>query len=197
MKDKLSPEVTELGKEIIPSELIGKNAAYQILRQPKRVAYPNGDEARYSDDYLLTVNRVYPFNEVIGSHAEGISQGEWKDLNKFTMGSPLQSSEGEHVLNSVLYTSAHAKLWQPKIIDVGKLTDTNIRTAEEYLDNIRRISPSYDKGRIDGGTIFGISVAQRAGFVLVAGHENKVIVTPSQRFIEYCIVQNRQSPTAS
>ena len=46
-------ELTKLGKEIIPVELVGQNASYGILKQPVKPAYPKGNEVRYSDDYIL------------------------------------------------------------------------------------------------------------------------------------------------
>ncbi|MBI4452232.1 hypothetical protein HY637_02285 [Candidatus Woesearchaeota archaeon] len=128
-------------------------------------------------------------DELLGSHIEGIKAGNWTDLNQFTTDSPLGNSEGELILTGILYNSAHAGLWQPKIIDVSALTDTQIKSAEEYLEDVARISPRYNKGMIDGGTLFGISNAQRGGFVLPTKLENKVIVLPSQAFIEYVAQQ--------
>ena len=116
---------TDLGYEIIPIELVGKDASLE--------------KGIYNDSYL---------------------------------------SE---------YRSANAKLWQPKIINVGALTDIQIKTAEVYLESVRKTSPTDNKGKIDAGTIFGIAVAQRGGFALPTKYENNVIVLPSQRFIEYCV----------
>lgn len=184
-------ELTRLGKEIIPVELVGQNASYQILQQSKKASYPRGDEVRYSDDYLSRINYLYPLGEIVGSRREGIVAGKWNDLNHFTMGSPLQNSEGEQVLNHILYSSAHAGLWQPQVIDISELKDTKIKTSEEYLDAVARLSPRYNERMIDGGVIFGISVAQRGGLVLPTRYESKVIVIPSQKFIEHCIEQNK------
>ena len=55
----VNAELTKLGKEIIPAELVGQNASYQVLQQPKKPAYPRGDEARYSDDFLARLNGLY------------------------------------------------------------------------------------------------------------------------------------------
>ena len=186
----VNAELTKLGKEIIPAELVGQKASYQVLQQPKKPAYPRGDEARYSDDFLERINGLYSLDELLGSRREGISAGNWNDLNYFTMGSPLENTEGEQILNDILYNSSHAGSWQPKVIDVSALTDTQIKSAEEYLEAVAKISPRYNKGMIDGGALFGISNAQRGGFVLPTKLENKVIVLPSQAFIEY-IAQQR------
>ena len=181
--------LTKLSKEIVPVEFVGQNASYQLLQQPKKPAYPRGDEARYSDDFLARINGLYSLDELLGTHKEGIKVGNWTDLNHFTMGSSLENSEGEDILNAILYNSAHAGLWQPRIIDVSTLTDTHIKSAEEYLGAVKRISPTYHKGMIDGGVISGISNAQRGGFVHLTKLENRVIVLPSQAFIEYVAQQ--------
>ena len=150
MADKL--KLTRLGKEVIPVELVGQSASYQVLQQPKKPAYPRGNEARYSDDYLAGINGTYSLDNILGQHKDGIKEGNWNGLNHFTMGSPLENSE-----------------------------------AEEYLKTIAETRRTYNKGMIDGGVIFGISVAQRGRFVLPTKLENKVIVLPSQEFVEYCI----------
>ena len=54
-----SAGLTRLGKEIVPVELVGQNASYQVLQQSKKPAYPRGDEARYSDDFLARLNGLY------------------------------------------------------------------------------------------------------------------------------------------
>ena len=156
----------------IPEELIARNACIQ--------------NALYQDDYISEVNRLYPLADILGNRLESIAQGKWTGLDHFTMDSPLQNTEGENILNGILYSSANSRIWQPKIVDVGKLTDTQIKTAEEYLDAVETISPTYNKGMIDGGVIFGISVAKRGEFVKTATLDNKVIILPSQIFIEYC-----------
>jgi len=189
MTDKL--KLTKLGKEVIPVKLAGQNASYQVLQQSKKPAYPRGDETRYSDDYLAKINCTYSLDNILGQHKDGIKTGKWNDLDDFTMGSPLENSEAEEILNGILYNSAHAGLWQPMIINVSSLTDTQIKSAEEYLKTIAETRRTYNKGMIDGGVIFGINVAQRGKFVLPTKLENKVIVLPSQEFVEYCIQKQK------
>ena len=180
-----SKTTTKLGKEIISAELVGQNISYSVLRAPAKPAYPRGDEVRYSDDFLARINDLYSLDELLGSHREGIKTGRWADLDHFTMGSPLQNSEGERILNGVLYNSAHAGLWQPYIIDVPQLTDTSIRTAREYLKEVNNVNLTPRFGRIDEGVLFGLAVAEKGKLVLPIEYDNKVIVAPSQAFVEY------------
>ena len=74
---------------------------------------------------------------------------------------------------------------KPFVIDVPHLTDTKIATAEGYLKSVEAISSRYNKGMIDGGILFGLAVAKRGGLALPIEHDNKVIVVPSQAFVEY------------
>jgi len=168
---------TELGNDIIPDELVSRSASLR--------------EGKYSDDYLSKISQIYSLNDVLGSRIEGLAAGNWNDLHHFTMKSPLRNSEGENILNGILYTTANTKAWQPKIIDVGSLTDTRIETAEEYLEAVENISPTHNKGMMDGGAIFGIAVAQRRGFAIPTKYENNVVILPSQKFIEYCVQQGK------
>ena len=157
------------------------------------------DNDIYTDVYLEQISKLYPLDEVLDSRKTGISNGEWNDLNHFTMGSPLGNSEGEQILNSILYVSANTDKWQPKIIDVDKLTDTKIETANEYITNVGEISSYYGRfvgpgcmfNMMDKGTIFALSVAKRGGFVELTTFDNKVVVLPTPKFIEYCISQNK------
>jgi len=179
-------ESTRMGKEIIPIELVGKNIDYRVLKTPKKLAYPKGDEVRYSDDYLTRLNNTYSLNDVLGKRTEAIAKRSFDELAHFVMGSPLNNAEGEDILTYMLINSALAGLWQPYIIDVPRLTDTRIQTAREYLESVEKISPKYNQGMIEGGVIFGLSVAKRGRFALPTEYENNVIVIPSQEFVEYC-----------
>lgn len=183
-------KLTKLGKEVIPVEFAGQNSSYQPLRQPQKPAYPRGDEVRYSDDYIAMINDLYNLEELLGSRKKGIANGMWSDLDHFTMGSPLGCSEGEQVLNGILYNSAHAGLWQPKIIDVPALTDTSIKSAEEYLQAIAEVDLNNKYNfKLDKGLLYGICVAQEGRFVLPTALENKVLVLPAQAFVEYVAQQ--------
>ena len=177
--------LTGLGIEIMPVELLGKNPSYRKLAEPKNQAYPNGFESSYSDDYLLRLNQVYSLTAILGEKLESTKKGE--RLEFLVMDSPLQNTEAEGILARILVNSAQAEEWQPAIIDVSKLTDTSIKTAEEYLAfilamNLRR-HDSY--GMMDKGVIYGIAKAKNGGFVLPTQIENKVIIVPSQEFVEY------------
>jgi hypothetical protein len=180
-------KLTKLGKTIIPVELVGRNANYRVLTQPAKMAYPKGNEVRYSDDYIYRLNDTYSLNEVLGKHVKNIAQR--RGLERFVMGSPLNNSEGEDILAYILINSAQANSWQPFIIDVPQLTDTSIQTAREYLERVENISPTYNRGMIEGGILFGLSVAKGGGLALPIEHDNKVIVVPSQRFLEYAAQQ--------
>jgi len=176
-------KLTKLGKEVIPAELVGQNVEYTVLKQPAKSAYPSGSELRYSDAYISRLNGTYSLNDILGQNAEKIAQR--KGVEQFVMDSPLKNSEGETVLGYMLIRSAQAGQWQPFVIDVPHLTDTRIKTAEEYLDDVEKISPRYNIGKLDAGLLFGIAVAKRGGLALPIKHDNKVIVVPSQAFVEY------------
>ncbi|MBP7708280.1 hypothetical protein KA107_01230 [Candidatus Pacearchaeota archaeon] len=180
-------KLTRLGKEIIPVSLIGQNAAYRVLKTPAKPAYPKGNEIRYSDDYLSQLNSVYTLNDILGEHVQAIAEG--RNIERFIMGSPLRNTEGEDVLAHMLLRSVRAGEWQPFVIDVPYLTDTSIDTAKEYLKRVESISPSYNVGKIEGGILFGISVAKRGGFALPVEHDNKVVIIPSQAYLEYAAQQ--------
>jgi len=168
---------TELGKDIIPEELIGRDASLR--------------EGKYNDDYLSMISQIYPLNDVLGSRIEGLAARNQNDLYHFTRESPLGNLEGENILEGILYTTANTRAWQPKIIDVGSLTDIRIETAEEYLEAVESINPTHNKRMADRGVMFGIAVAQRGKFVLPTKYENNVVILPSQRFIEYCVQQGK------
>lgn len=183
-------ELTRLGKEIISVGLVGQNAEYKLLKKPEKEAYPEGLEVRYSDDYLTLLNANYSLEDILDSRKKGIAMKKCSDVSHFVMGSPLQNGGGEDALAYMLINSAQAGLWQPFIIDVPKLTDTTIKTSKEYLQAIEDISPTHNKGRIEAGILFGIARAKRGGFALPTKYDNKVIVIPSQEFIEYCSSKN-------
>ncbi|MFC1732294.1 hypothetical protein ACFL6I_18475 [candidate division KSB1 bacterium] len=183
-----SAELTELGNEVIPVELVGQNIAYEVLKESKS-PYPKGNEVRYSDGYLEKINEIYSLTDILGERMQGIKERKSNAIASIVMGSPLRNAEGEDVLAYMLINSAEAGLWQPSIIDVPKLTDTQISTAREYLERVESISPTYNKGMIEGGFLFGLSVAKRGNFALPIEHDNKVIIVPSQDFVEYCAMQ--------
>ncbi|NOQ56311.1 MAG: hypothetical protein GQ477_05925 [Nanohaloarchaea archaeon] len=149
-------ERTEL--ELIPEELIGKDA--------------NIENEIYTDAYLEQINNLYPLDDVVGSRKAGIAKGKWKDLNHFTIGSPLHDSDAEDILNSILYNSANTGIWQPKRI---KLVSNN--TAKEYIEKVDRNDT--------------VGIAKKRGFVyLTSVSDDIVFVLPTQSFVEYCISQN-------
>jgi hypothetical protein len=140
---------TALGKEIIHLGLIGENIDYKVLKIPKNLAYPRGDEIRYSDDYISKLNQMYSLNDMFGEHVEKLAQG--RNIEHYIMGSPLNNSEGEDILGYILMNSTKAKQWQPFIIDVPNLTDArDFPTAKEYLERVKNISSTYNEGKIDG-----------------------------------------------
>jgi len=149
----------------------------------------------YGDGYIARLNQIpaYSLVEILGTRLAGISKGHAPFLGYLTSDSPLQCTEAEQVLDSILYRSAGAKLWQPKIIDVPALVDTQIKTAEEYLKEVEaRAENDYSRGRMDGGLVFGIGIAKKGGFVKTTRLDEKVIVIPSQSFVEYCAAKCRQ-----
>lgn len=217
-------ELTRLGKEIIPVNLVRRNASYKVIGPPRISAYPRGDEVIYTDDYLSRIDSAYPLQECLG-RKKGILGGNRQDFNDLVVDSPLQNSEGEEILRHILYNSARRDRWQPKVVDVSALG--NVWTPENYLDEVAKIDPDkafavydidmsldVDAGKfstefkkqevrphgpnskiIHGGDIMiGISVAQKGGAVLLTIYENKVVVIPHQKLIEYFIRTNRGEP---
>lgn len=182
-------KLTKLRKEIIPIELIGQNIRYRVLKNPIKPAYPRGDEIKYFDNYVLGLNDVYSLNDILGERTQEIAKGTRNSIASIVMGSPLNNTEGENTLAYMLMSSAQAGEWQPFVIDVPYLTDTSIATAKEYLGRVESISSSYNKGMICGGILFGLAVAKRGGLTLPLEYDNKVIVIPSQTFIEYIAQQ--------
>jgi len=186
MKTEINMAKTASGKKIINRDFAGKNIEYRVLKEPKS-AYPKGDEARYSDDYLTRLNESYPLDLIVGKHKKGIKNRKANDINAFIMGSPLESSEAEDILGYALVNSAQADSWQPMIIDVSRLKDTDIRTAAEYIEEIGNIDESHGQYMMDKGILWGIAHASRGKFAIPIQYENKVIVIPSQEFVEFCI----------
>src|SRR3989344_6687446 len=141
-------ELTKLLNPVIPNELVGQHATI--------------DGGVYDDAYLSQINSLYSLNDILGERKKGIAKGSWNDLNHFTMGSPLNNTEGEQILNAILYFSAKAGLWQPKIIDVPKLTDTLIKTSKQYLGAVEVASRV--PGLVVQGSLYGLRVAKTGGF---------------------------------
>ena len=170
-------EQIQTGREVIPVELVGTDA---VLR-----------EGRYNDGYLSRINAMYSLVfEILGARKTEIRRGSWSGFDHFTMNSPLQNSEGEQVLNAILYASARADVWQPEIIEVPKLTDTTIRTARKYL---KAVEEAYKvPGMVNQGTLYGIHIARDGGFVNLTNVGENVIVVPNQTFVEYCLQRKRK-----
>lgn len=168
---------------IIPVQLVGQNPSYQVLREPNKPAYPNGNEVKYSDDFLARLNEQYSIKEILGKKIETLAQR--KGLEHFVMDSPLQNTEGEDVLAYILINSAQAKEWQPFIVYPPMLTDARIDTARDYLEKVAKKGPKDNDGMINGGLLFGLAIAIRGQFAIPTEYDNKVIVIPSQTFVEY------------
>lgn len=177
------PELTTYGRKVISAELIGQNADLEFLAEPEVPAYPKGNEIIYTDDYLVALNEEYPLNEILAGDVEKII--DRRIIPKYIIDSPLQNSEGEHILDYMLINSARAGEWHPYVVDVSQLTDTPIKTAVEYLERVDNINPNYNKGKIHGGNLFGLAVAKRSGFALPIVYDEKLIALPSQRFVEF------------
>lgn len=182
MPEKTTP--AKIGKAIIPVNLVGQNIDCRVLKKPARGAYPNGKEVIYSDDYVRRLNETYPLNKVLGENVKDIANK--RGLEKFVMDSPLQNSEGEDILAFMLINSAQAESWQPFIVDVARLRDTEIKTAREYIQSIEE---SDDLGKIHAGILFGLKVAKNGQFASVTEYEGKIISIPSQSFVEYVAEQ--------
>ena len=185
--------MTRLGKEIIPSKLVGENKGYWVLKDPTKPAYPDGDEPAYpdgfeggySDDYISRLNETYSIHDIFGKEIIDIAQK--RGLERFIMDSPLNNSEGENILARMLTISAQAGEWQPFVVNVPQLTDSSIKTAGEYLERIQRAN---NFGKVNAGILFGLKVAINGGFALPTEYESRVIAVPSQSFVEY-IVQRK------
>jgi hypothetical protein len=173
--------LTKLNKEIISPGFAGYNGLYEKLKESKN-AYPQANEFRYPDAYVNILNALYSLDDILGKRKEFIKRQSFE----LTMGSPLRSSEGETLLNYILFNSVNAGLWQPMVIDVPKLTDTLIKTAKEYLERVSSIGSNYNANHMDKGVLFGIARAKQHDFVLPVEVDNKLIIIPSQTFVEYC-----------
>lgn len=161
-------QLTILLKEVIPKELVGQEARLH--------------DGKYVDSYLIKLNNNYPLDEVLGTRKEEISKGT--NLGFYVMDSPTRYAEAESVLGSILFNSAHAGLWQPKLISC-----TDEIKAKSYLDGINLYSAEIG-GRLEEGLQFGINRAQNCGFVFTNIVGSDIVVSPSQQFAEYCIQRN-------
>ncbi|MGV8086674.1 MAG: hypothetical protein ACP5N1_03515 [Candidatus Woesearchaeota archaeon] len=168
------PKLTKQKDQFIPVDLVGKSSEYTILQSPKNKSHPNGNEVIYSDEYIKKLNEFYPIDKVLGRTIQDIAEGI--GLDKLVMGSPLGNSEGENILEYMLMQSAQAKQWQPFVIDVPELLETYIETAGHYIDAIA-----------DGQTNTSLAVKHR--FALPIAMDNKVMVVPSQEFVEYIMMK--------
>lgn len=175
--------LTDLLKRVIPAELVGQNIEYKLLKKPAKPAYPTGNEVAYLDDYTRELNKIYSLTDILGKKVETVAKG--RSIEHYVVGSPLENSEGEDILGHMLMNSAKAGKWQPFIIDVPHLKDTDIKTATEYLKEIEQINPLDTGGMMEAGILFGIARAKHGSFALPTQHDNKVIVVPSQEFVEY------------
>jgi hypothetical protein len=173
---------TIMDKEVILNDLIGKNLEYKMLKTPERPAYPKGDEVQYSDDFISKLNEVYPLTDILGKDIKQILEG-W-NITRYIMSSPLNSTEGEDIMGYIITRSVQAEKWQPFIIDVPKLTDTSIKTAKEYLNEVAKLNIQSRHG-IEGGLLFGLAVAKNGGFAHPFDYNDKLIIMPTQSLIEY------------
>lgn len=172
------PTKTRLGNEIISLGMIGNHKKYEVLNTPKNPAYPLGDEFLYSDDFLNVINRVYSLKEILGDKRNEIASND--RISEIVMSSGT-SCEGEGVLTNMLRNSALSGIWQPFIIDVPELKNAKMKTADEYLKRVDEIRSTH-RG---GGTPLGI--VKTSNFALPVKYEQKVIVVPSQEFVEFII----------
>ena len=161
-------KIAEAKIERINSELIGVNAVTQ-----------NGI---YSDAYLNRLNELYPLLEIIGKRRQGIIDSDWSSIAHFVMGTPLQNTEAEGTLVQILFASAKPGIWQPWTI--RKHRNKLIGNIDEYIDSIRNTSKV--PGYVDQGDLYGITRAEKGGFVRLTKFEKSAIVLPTQDFVEYC-----------
>jgi len=169
MYHKGEPKI-KLGKPVIPPELAGRNICYTLLRTPHHPAYPNGEEFRYSDDYTRRLNELYSTEKILGQRIEVIASSQIGDILRFLGNVPLIDGEADlEVLVEILIHSAQGKSWQPYIVDVTMLSNTQMRTAKEFLEVSK-----------------GILAVKKSGFALSCEHNNHAIVIPTQEFVEYC-----------
>jgi len=167
--------------DVIGLELVGRNSSMDI-------------DGEYQDDYLSRINQMYSLDRILGERKDGIIRGGGgPDLSHFTADSPLKNDEGERILGGILYISALFDIWRPEMIHIESLRDAKIKTPENYLEAVKAIRPAHSpsKRMANRGRLFGISVAQRGGFVLPTIYKNTVVVLPSQDFVEYCIGKNQ------
>jgi hypothetical protein len=102
---------------------------------------------------------------------------------------PLENIDGDMTLVNILALSARSGEWRPGIVDLDyNQKHTHYHTVEQYLSDARNIELDTHTIWTLGTTLFGFTKASREGFVLLAGHENKVIAIPSEKFIKYVML---------
>jgi hypothetical protein len=116
-----------------------------------------------------------------------------KSIYSYVMGSPLEDYEGEKILAYILIESANANQWQPFIINVPFLKDSDgIKTAKQYLDAVERIKKTDCCCYADKRIFFGLSVAKRGELVMPIEYKNNAIIIPSQKFLEFIIEKQQR-----
>lgn len=169
-------------KEVIPEGLVGRNMTYQFLREAVDRNHPTASEERYSDDYLKRLNEAHPFADIFRGR-ERQTGDEPKELRQF-VANRLGSFDGESVLESVLMRSFEANSWQPYIFGLSKVEGLKIEEAQAKL--ISPSGPDYfiNTSMFKQRDLFGIALAKKYKFVFVSAYKDKIIVIPSQMFVE-------------
>lgn len=165
-------------KEVIPEGLVGRNMTYQFLREAVDRNHPTASEERYSDDYLKRLNEAHPFADIFRGR-ERQTGDEPKELRQF-VANRLGSFDGESVLESVLMRSFEVTSWQPYIFGLPD------KIGEIQAKLINPSGPDYfiNTPMFKHGDLFGIALAKKYKFVFVSAYKDKIIVIPSQMFVE-------------
>jgi len=177
-------------KDLISSELAGKNIEYKILKDAIDPAHPKADEVRYSDKYISRLNELYPVNEIFGEDIDAVARGNGvaQYMNNILIKNHhnIPAIHGKVLLEVILTISANAKQWQPYIFDISNSKNLGeITTAHHYLDKVEKIDSKYRINSEDGLLMCGLAVAKHNNLAIPTVYQNKIIVVPSQTFVEY------------
>ncbi len=168
-------------RTVIPNNLVGTNRRVITLREAVSQNYSADSEIEYSDGYLKELNAMYPFASIFQTEDSGRGNDS-RELRHF-VANMLGSFTGKSILESVLRRSFEVKRWHPYILGLSNM---------EYLERVKILTKFLSPGSFDYFTgpsnkqrdLSGVALAKKNGLVFVSAYSAKMIVIPSQNFIE-------------
>jgi hypothetical protein len=178
------------------AQLIAVDKAIEVKVEPtssKRFYFP--DQIVYTDKYLQTLDTKYPATEIFGELQPKIEKGDFYALNRFVMGSQLQSAELEDVLRYVIMGCAKQKSWKPVLVKVdspGKNNSPVFTNAEEYMAYILEETrfPWNSPGLTIGASQqalsdYGLGYVAKDHYLIPVPIESYVAFLPSEKLIKF------------